>query len=101
MSTQSSADRQSSAPDRQSSALDRLEELVARASSRLRELEEENAGLRERVLERAAAERTGGEGGTSGAGPDEWRNERDELVARVEKLVGGLDELLASVEGAG
>ncbi|HVS65405.1 MAG TPA: cell division protein ZapB [Thermoanaerobaculia bacterium] len=84
-------------------SLDRLEELVARASSRLRELEEENSGLRERVsvLERGASERTGGEGVASDAGQDEWRNERDELVARVEKLVGGLDELLASVEGAG
>ena len=78
-----------------SSALDRLEQLVAQASSRLRELHEENTGLRERVatLEREAEERVAADGAAQAL-----ERERSELVGRVERLVGGLDELLAAVE---
>jgi uncharacterized coiled-coil DUF342 family protein len=80
---------------RQPAPLDRLEELVAQSSARLRELHEENAELRRRVaaFESEAAEHAGGDQDVSA-----WQSERDELVGRVERLVSGLDELLATVE---
>ena len=72
------------------SAFARLERLVHRASDRLRELHQENAALRERL---------GALEGATGAGTGEgWQTERAELVERVEKLVVGLDDLLAVVE---
>ncbi|HVS12403.1 MAG TPA: hypothetical protein VMV46_00645 [Thermoanaerobaculia bacterium] len=78
-----------------SDVLERLERLVGRAGERLRELQAENGGLRERVatLEREAAARDGDSGAA-----EVLRTERDELIARVEKLAAGLDQLLAVVE---
>lgn len=73
--------------------LEELEDRVRQATDRLRELREENDGLRERIagLEAAAA-----------AGPAEpaedtgWDRERDEIRTRVERLTRHLEELLSA-----
>lgn len=76
-------------------ALERLEVLVSKVSERLRAFHEEkerllleNRELRDRLqdLERDAD----GERAVSA--------ERDELIARVERLATGLDELIATVD---
>lgn len=67
-----------------------LEEKVQEATARLRELREENDGLRQQVeeLEAQLADRPEGEGGEG------WGEEREEIRGRVERLVDHLSELL-------
>jgi hypothetical protein len=67
--------------------LESLEARVREASERLRELSRENARLAARVEELEG-----------GADPDEaataWRQERDEIRGRVERLTESLESLL-------
>lgn len=69
--------------------LQALEEKVHTAAARLRELREENAGLRRKIeeLEERLAARTAD-------AADGWAGEREEIRGRVERLVEHLEELL-------
>ncbi|MEO1368465.1 MAG: cell division protein ZapB [Acidobacteriota bacterium] len=78
--------------------LQNLEEKVQQTAQRLRDVREENEQLEARCkeleskvedLETQLLEAAGDEGGA------EWREERDEIRTRVEKLVDHLGELLA------
>jgi cell division protein FtsB len=73
-------------------AVARLERAVADASARLQALRGENQELRERVAE-LESERQREDEERSEA----WRTERQEVAQRVERLAGGLEELLAGL----
>lgn len=69
-----------------------LEATIERAATRLRELQEENAALRRRVVEL--------EGSLAAQGSDveeRWQGERLEVARRVDGLVERLEAVLASV----
>ncbi len=67
-----------------------LEERVQEASERLRALQTENAGLKERVGELEAQLQEAPSGKEAAA----WTEERGDIKQRVEKLVQHLDDLL-------
>lgn len=71
-----------------------LEELEARvrdAAERLRELRDENQSLQDRIEELET--RLAAAGGT-GAKPEEWQREREEIRERVERLTRHLEGLV-------
>lgn len=71
--------------------LEQLEERVREASSRLRDLRQENAELRARVGELESALAAAGEGDGEAAA---WAAERETIRERVEGLVQHLEQLL-------
>ncbi len=77
-------------------SLGRLEELVANVSTRLRELAAEREELR---ADRSSLQERVEELERQLEGAD-WSKERQALVERVERLIGGLDEVIAA-SGAG
>lgn len=75
--------------------LKELEERVAAATERLRELRSENDTLKSRVAELEAELAARGDGGDGdGDANNAWREEREEIRGRVEKLAGELEALL-------
>ena len=74
-----------------------LEEKIELATGRLRELREENERLETRCTElESRVEDLEAQLAESGGGDDaEWREEREDIRQRVEKLVDHLGELLA------
>ena len=66
-----------------------LEEKVHAAAGRIRELRDENAGLRQRIDELEARLAT-----PASDGAERWTEEREEIRGRVERLVEHLEELL-------
>lgn len=67
--------------------LDDLEEKVREASEEIRRLRAENRDLEKKIesLQKSA--------GSDGA---DWREERQAIRKRVEKIVGGLEKIVAS-----
>lgn len=69
--------------------LDTLEKKVREAASQLTSLREENTTLAEKVRDLEGRVKELGDGAVS------WEKEREGVRKRVEKLVTGLEELLA------
>jgi DNA repair exonuclease SbcCD ATPase subunit len=74
-------------------ALDRLDQLVRQAGERLRDQRSENAELSERIVELERQLET-----RAADAAEAWKEEKEALLKRVEKLVEGLDQLLAVAE---
>ena len=73
-----------------------LEEKVEQATGRLRELRQENEQLEARCVElESRVEQLEAQLAEGGGDDGEWRQERDEIRQRVEKLVDHLGELLS------
>jgi chromosome segregation ATPase len=71
--------------------LEELETRVRDATERLRELRDENQSLQDRIQELET--KLSAAGGT-GAEPEEWQRERDEIRERVERLTRHLEGLV-------
>ncbi len=73
--------------------LKELEERVGEATERLRELRSENDTLKTRISE-LEAELEARPDGSADGGDGAWREEKEEIRGRVEKLAGDLEALL-------